>query len=149
MNLYLNFINNKLIVPYLKPSLHRSYWPPDWPSVVQIEFSLVGSSFRVCWKTESLSKNKYSTISYLLVALLLHMKWFPDIVMKNFALRIFNISDANERQNQVPLGCTIIHAIFLLTVRRIRIFFSLKPSLFQGKSSLKISACWGSLFWRS
>ena len=27
--------------------------------------------------------------------------------------------------------------------------FSLKPSLSQGESSLKISACWGSPFWRS
>ena len=33
-----------------------------------------------------------------------------------------------------------IHAIFLLTVRRIRMFFSLKPPLPQGKSSQKISA---------
>ena len=74
---------------------------------------------------------------------------FPDIVMKNFALKIFYISDANERQNQVPLWCTTIHAIFLLTVRRIRMFFSLKPSLSQGESSLKISARWGSPFRRS
>ena len=74
---------------------------------------------------------------------------FPDIVMKNFALRIFYILDANECQNQVPLGCTTIHAIFLLTVRRIRMFFSLKPFLSQGESSLKISARWGSLFRRS
>ena len=54
--------------------------------------------------------------------------------MKNFALRIFNIFHANERQNQVPLRRTTIHAIFLLTVRRIRMFFSLKPSLSQGKN---------------
>ena len=33
-----------------------------------------------------------------------------------------------------------IHAIFLLTVWRIRMFISLKPSASQGKSSLKISA---------
>ena len=39
--------------------------------------------------------------------------------------------------------------IFLLTVGRIRIFFSLKPSSFQGESSLKISAHQGSPFWRS
>ena len=39
--------------------------------------------------------------------------------------------------------------IFLLTVRRIRMFFSLKPSPFQGESSLKISARQGSPFWRS
>ena len=31
------------------------------------------------------------------------------------------------------------HAIFQLTVRRIRMFFSLKPSQSQGESSLKIS----------
>ena len=30
--------------------------------------------------------------------------------MKNFALRIFHISDANERQNELPLGCITIHA---------------------------------------
>ena len=84
-----------------------------------------------------------------LVASPLHMWWFPDILMKNFALRIFYILDANERQNQVPLGCTTIHAIFLLTVRRIRIFFSLKPSPSQGESSLKISDRWGSPFRRS
>ena len=42
--------------------------------------------------------------------------------MKKFALRIFYISDANERQNQLPLGCSTKHAIFLLTVRQIRIF---------------------------
>ena len=41
------------------------------------------------------------------------------------------------------------HAIFLLTVRRIRMFFSLKLSLSQGESSLKISARWGSPFRRS
>ena len=58
--------------------------------------------------------------------------------MKNFALKIFYISDANERQNQVPLGCTTTHAIFLLTVRQIQMFFSLKHSASQGESSLKI-----------
>ena len=58
--------------------------------------------------------------------------------MKNFALRIFYISDANERQNQVPLGGTTIHAIFLLTVRRIPMFFILKSSPSQVESSLKI-----------
>ena len=31
--------------------------------------------------------------------------------MKNLALRIFCISDANKRQNQVSLGCTTIHAV--------------------------------------
>ena len=41
---------------------------------------------------------------------------FPDIVMKILFLRIFYISDANELQNQVPRGCTTIHAIFLITV---------------------------------
>ena len=39
--------------------------------------------------------------------------------------------------------------IFLLTVRRIRMFFSLKPSQSQGESSLKMSARWGSPFRRS
>ena len=34
----------------------------------------------------------------------------------------------------------IFFFIFLLTVQRIRMFFSLKPSVSQGKSSLKISA---------
>ena len=34
--------------------------------------------------------------------------------------------------------------IFLITVRRIRMFFSLKPSQSQGESSLKILARWGS-----
>ena len=58
----------------------------------------------------------------ILVASPLHMQRFPDIVMNNFDLRIFYISDANERQNQVPIGYTTIHAIFLLTVRRIQIF---------------------------
>ena len=42
-----------------------------------------------------------------------------------------------------------IHAIFLLTVRRIPMFFSLKPSPYQRESSLKISARWGSPFRRS
>ena len=41
---------------------------------------------------------------------------------------------------------TTLNAIFLLTVRRIRMFFSLKPSPSQGESSLKISARWGSAF---
>ena len=60
----------------------------------------------------------------------------------------------------VDLGSrTLLHArgrlytlhffIFLLTVRRIRMFFSLKPSASQGESSLKISALWGSPFRRS
>ena len=65
--------------------------------------------------------------------------------MKNFPLRIFYISYASEHENQLPLGCTTIHAIFLLTVRRIRMFFSLKPSLSQGESFLKIWGRWGSL----
>jgi len=38
---------------------------------------------------------------------------------------------------RVECGASI-YAIFLLTVRRIRMFFSLKPSLSQGESSLKI-----------
>ena len=42
-----------------------------------------------------------------------------------------------------------IHAIFLLTVRRIRMFFSLKHFASQGESSLKISARWCSSFRRS
>ena len=42
---------------------------------------------------------------------------------------ILYISDANERQNQV-------HAFFLLMVQQIWMFFSLKPSLSQGESSL-------------
>ena len=43
-----------------------------------------------------------------------------------------------------------IHAIFQLkTVRRIRIFFSLKHSASQGESSLKILARWGLPFQRS
>ena len=42
-----------------------------------------------------------------------------------------------------------IHAIFQLTVRRIQMFFSLKPSQSQGESSLKISSRWGSPFLRS
>ena len=41
------------------------------------------------------------------------------------------------------------HAIFLLTVRRIWMFFSLKPSPYQGESSLKISGRWGLPFRRS
>ena len=44
---------------------------------------------------------------------------------------------------------TTIHAIFLLTARRIRFFFSLKPSPSQGESSLKILARLGSPFRRS
>ena len=64
----------------------------------------------------------------------------PGHCNKNFATRIFYISDANQRQNQVPLGCTTIYAIFLLMVRRIGMSFSLKPSLSQGKSFLNISA---------
>ena len=46
----------------------------------------------------------------------------PGDCNEKFALRIFYISDANERPNQ-PLWCTTIHAIFLLTVRQIRMFF--------------------------
>ena len=37
----------------------------------------------------------------------------------------------------------------MLTVRRIRMFFSLKPSLSQGELNLKISARWDSPFLRS
>jgi len=43
--------------------------------------------------------------------------------MKNFALRIFYILDAYERQNQPLLGCSTMNAIFLLTVDRIGMFF--------------------------
>ena len=40
------------------------------------------------------------------------MLWFPDIAKKNFALKIFYILDANERQNQVPLGSPIYECFF-------------------------------------
>ena len=43
-------------------------------------------------------------------------------------------------------GHALVFFIFLLTVRRIRMIFSLKHSASQGKSSLKISARWGSPF---
>ena len=43
-------------------------------------------------------------------------------------------------------GHALVFLIFLLTVQRIRMFFSLKPSPYQGESSLKISARWGSPF---
>ena len=46
-------------------------------------------------------------------------------------------------------GQALVFFIFLLTVRRIRMFFSLKPSPSQGESSLKILARWGSPFRRS
>ena len=49
---------------------------------------------------------------------------------------------------RVECGASI-HAIFQLTVQRIQMFFSLKPSQSQGKSSLKISARWVTPFWRS
>ena len=49
---------------------------------------------------------------------------------------------------RVECGASM-HAIFLLMVRRIQMFFSLKPSQSQGESSLKISARWGSPFRRS
>ena len=41
----------------------------------------------------------------------------PGHCDKNVSLRKFSISDANERQNQVLLGCNTIHVIFLLTVQ--------------------------------
>ena len=41
-------------------------------------------------------------------------------------------------------GHALVFFIVLLTVRRIRIFFSLKHSASQGELSLKISARWGS-----
>ena len=37
---------------------------------------------------------------------------FPDIEIKSFALRKFYILGANKRKNQLPLGCSTIHAIF-------------------------------------
>ena len=122
--------------------------------VEMISFSQTNIFYNMCFISileQIMTSNRQMYISNLslLVASPLHIQWFPDIVMKNFALRIFYISDANERQNQVPLGCTTIHAIFLLTVRRIRMFFSLKPSPSQGESSLKISGRWGSPFRRS
>ena len=43
----------------------------------------------------------------------------------------------------------VLFFIFLLTVRQIRMFFSLKHSASQGESSLKISARWGLPFRRS
>ena len=54
----------------------------------------------------------------------------------------------NKLTARVECGASI-HAIFQLTVRRIQMFFSLKPSQSQGESSLKISARWGSPFRRS
>ena len=50
-----------------------------------------------------------------------------------------------ELSARVECGASI-HASFQLTVRRIRMFFSLKPSLSRGKSSLKISAHWDQPF---
>ena len=46
---------------------------------------------------------------------------------------------------RVECGASI-HAIFQLTVRRIQMFFSLKPSQSKGESSLKISDRCGSPF---
>ena len=41
---------------------------------------------------------------------------FPDIVMKKkIAFRIIHILDVNECQNKLLLGCSTIHALFLLT----------------------------------
>ena len=44
---------------------------------------------------------------YTLVASPQHMKWFLDIEKKNFALKIFHISDANERQIKYYLGAAL------------------------------------------
>ena len=41
-----------------------------------------------------------------------------------------------------------VQSILQLTVRRIQMFYNLKSFTFQGDSSLKISARWGSPFWR-
>ena len=49
---------------------------------------------------------------------------------------------------RVEYGASI-HAIFQLTVRRIQMFFSLKPAQSRGESSLKILGHWGSPFLRS
>ena len=73
----------------------------------------------------------------------------PGDCNEKFYFENIYFSYANEHQNQLTLGCSTIHAIFLLTVRRIWMFFSLKPSPSQGESSLKISARWGSPFRRS
>ena len=54
-----------------------------------------------------------------------------------------------DRQGRQYTCLPTIHAIFLLTVRRIRMFFSLKPYPSQGESCLKISARRGSPFRRS
>ena len=64
------------------------------------------------------------------------------------------VKDSHWRETLIKLTARVecgasIHAIFQLTVRRIRMFFSLKPSSSQGVSSLKISARWGSPFRRS
>ena len=58
------------------------------------------------------------------------------------SLRLKNPNKYHKRLTaRVECGASI-HAIFELTVRRIQMFFSLKPSQSQGGSSLKISARW-------
>ena len=58
------------------------------------------------------------------------------------------IGENKKFTDGVECGASI-HAIFQLTVGRIWMFFSLKHSQSQGKSSFKISGCWGLPFWRS
>ena len=56
------------------------------------------------------------------------LSWTTHVVIpedcngKFYFENIYN-SNANERQNKVPQGCSTIHAICLLTVRRIWVFF--------------------------
>ena len=66
----------------------------------------------------------------------------------NLANTLKFILEKKKLTTRVECGASI-HAIFQLTVRGIQMFFSLKNSQCQGKSSLKISAHWGSPFRRS
>ena len=73
-----------------------------------------------------------------------------SILFKTKILRLFLFTlNIHTVENIHYYTCTTLHAIFLLTVWGIRVFFSLKPSSSQGQLSLKISTCLGSPIWRS
>ena len=93
-------------------------------------------------------KNQWKTSGFATTHVVVSVRqpityWSPNLPNTlKFILEIIKLTA------RVECGASI-HAIFQLTVRRIRMFFSLKPLQSQGKSSLKISGRWDSPFRRS
>ena len=114
------------------------------------------TNFTENWYTDSLLHNAkpihYSFLFCCVAAAT--MAPFPIPSPRPITQHATHLNNKESHWREIKLTARVecgasIHTIFLLTVRLIRMFLSLKPPLSQGKLSLKISGHWGSPFLRS